>query len=206
MLGQITENIFIYDKGGQNAAILAQIEDLHSLNSFTTDNIYRLHQYTQNVVPKVLIFHISDAQSVAELKSIIQHRQNDYPLIVVTSPSVEVPLSPQIAHYVNADNKVELLDIIESYSVGGKKHDILLLDTYSAMTSPFKIALQQKAYKIFEVHNIEAAQQYLARNKPRIVGIEYVPAFIPARHTLQHTHIFYVDRAQDITEIEKFLH
>lgn len=206
MLGHIAENIFIYNKEKQNFNMLAPIEDLHSLNSFVTDNIYQLYQYTQNIAPKVLIFNITDTQSLADLKSIIKHRQNNYPLIVISPPTFEIPLHPQIAHYLKTNNLPELLDIIESYGVGGKKHDILLLDTYLLTPSPLKIALQQKSYKIFEVHNIEAAKHYLNRNKPKIVGIEYVPVFIPARHTLQHSHIFYVDRAQDITEIEKFLH
>lgn len=206
MLTHTTENIFIYNKSTQNATILAQLADLQSLSSFTTDNIYQLYQYAQTVVPKVLIFHLSDTQSIADLKSIIQHRQNDYPLIVVASPTVEFPLYPEIAHYIKAENITELADITESYSIGGKRHDILLLDTYSTTVSPLKATLKYKGYKVFEVHNVQAAQQYLNRNNPKIIGIEYVPTLIPARHTLRHTHIFYVDRAQDITEIEKFLH
>ena len=98
------------------------------------------------------------------------------------------------------------MDITESYCLGGKKHDILLLDTYSKQYNPLKFALLEQGYSIFEVHNIDAAKLYLSQNKPRIVGIEYTPTFIPARHTLLHNHIFYVDRAQDITEIKKFLH
>jgi hypothetical protein len=201
-----SKQVFIYDKGIKNQTFSPLLRDFHNFNAFTSGNIYQLHRYAQTITPQVLLFYVTDAQSLVDLDTIIKHRQTDYPLIVILSANMQAPLYPQIAHYIAADNNDELVDIIESYNIGGKKHNVMLIDTYSPSSNPLKTALKHKGYSIFEVHNIEAAKHYLARNKPQVIGVEYVPTFIPARHTLQHSHIFYVDRAQDITEIEKFLH
>ena len=199
-------HIFIYNRPVQSFPFFAQINDFDTFSAFSTNNIYQLHQYTQKIVPQLLVFNIINEKSLSELKILIENRASDFPLIVVSPAYIKIPPYPQIAHYVTAENEKQLQDIIESYSIGGKTHDILLVDAYNPQVCPFKESLYHKGYSVFEVHNIEAAQQYLMRNKPRIVGVEYAPNFIPARHTLQHNRIFYVDRAQDITEIEKFLH
>ena len=206
MIQARSEQIFIYNGNMQKNFGIEQLSDFFDFNTFSTDNIYQLHQYAQKITPQVLIFNISNEKSLADLQTAMANFAGDIPLIVTAPRNFKIPPYSQIAHYVAAENEREILDIVESYSIGGKTHDVLLVDAYSPKVCPLKEALYNKGYSIFEVHNIEAARQYLMRNKPRIVGVEYVPAFIPARHTLQHSRIFYVDREQDITEIEKFLH
>ena len=206
MIHSSTEQIFIYNGNPQNALFFSRFEDLHSFGTFTTENIFQLQQYTQAISPRVLIFNITDAQTLADLKTILHHTPPKYPLIVVAPRSIHLQPNENVAHYIPADDPQMLTDVVESYCLGNRRHDVMLLASYSAESYPLKTALLQDNHSVFEVHHPEAARLYLARNKPRIVCIEYSPAFIPARHTLLHPHIFYVDRAQDITEIKKFLH
>ena len=79
--------------------------DLDEIATYTTDNIYQLYQYTRALKPKVLIFNIKDESSLADLQSIINTEQNNYPLIVLISPQMQIPNFPQIAHYILRDDK-----------------------------------------------------------------------------------------------------
>lgn len=200
-----TEKVFIYNNKASNNLFFQQLEDLHSFSSFSTDNIFQLQQYTQALTPRVLIFNITDAQTLADLKSTLKHHLPEYPLIVVAPESMNLEANENVAHYIKSGDLTTLTDVVESYCLGGKRHDIMLLTAHTQEQTPLQNALRAEKYSIFEVHKVEAAQQYLARNNPRIVCVEYSPRFIVARHTLQHPHIFYVDREQDITEIKKFL-
>jgi hypothetical protein len=201
-----TEKVFIYNNRTGNNLFFNRLEDLRSFSSFSTDNIFQLQQYTQAFAPRVLIFNITDAQALADLKSTLNHHLPNYPLIVVVPESIDLQPNENVAHYIKAGDLTTLTDVVESYCLGEKKHDIMLLTTYTQEQTPLQKALSAEKYSIFEVHKIEAAQQYLARNNPRIVCVEYSPRFIVGRHMLQHQHIFYVDREQDITEIKKILH
>lgn len=200
-----TEKVFIYNNKASNNLFFQQLEDLHSFSSFSTDNIFQLQQYTEALTPRVTIFNITDAASLADLKSSLNHHTPVSPLVVVAPESMRLEPNENVAHYIRAGDMAQLTDVVESYCLGGKRHDIMLLSTYTQEQTPLQKALRAEKYSVFEVHRAEAAQQYLARNNPRIVCVEYTPRFIVARHLLQHPHIFYVDRAQDITEIKKFL-
>ncbi|MBR1756566.1 MAG: hypothetical protein IJ738_03245 [Alphaproteobacteria bacterium] len=200
-----TEKVFIYNNKASNNLFFQQLEDLHSFSSFSTDNIFQLQQYTEALTPRVTIFNITDAASLADLKSSLNHHTPVSPLVVVAPESMRLEANENVAHYIRAGDMAQLTDVVESYCLGNKKHDVMLLLSYSSTQSPLQKALSDEGYSIFSVHQAEAARQYLARNKPRIVCVEYAPRFIVARHMLFHPHIFYVDRAQDITEIKKFL-
>ena len=206
MLHSLSEQVYIYNPNPQNDALIQQIADLHTFDTFSTNNIYQLHQYLQILPPKVMVFNIHDVQSLADLKSTLQNPPRNIPLIVVAAPSIEIDNHPAIAHYLPENKQSDLLDIVESYCMGNKKHDVMLLSLYSSPDYPLKRSFQDRHYRLFEVHNVDAALLYLSKNQPRIVCIEYTPQFIVARHTLQHSHIFYVDRQQDIDKKEKFLH
>ncbi|MBO6290263.1 MAG: hypothetical protein J6N45_08075 [Alphaproteobacteria bacterium] len=205
MMYSSAEKVFIYNNDAENSVFFQQLQDLSSFDSFTTNNVYKLQQYTEALTPRVTIFNITDAASLADLKSSLNHHTPVSPLVVVAPESMRLEPNENVAHYIRAGDMAQLTDVVESYCLGNKKHDVMLLLSYSSTQSPLQKALSDEGYSIFSVHQAEAARQYLARNKPRIVCVEYAPRFIVARHMLFHPHIFYVDRAQDITEIKKFL-
>ena len=206
MLQNSPQQIFIYGSPMIDNAAWEYLTENHRVQTFQTDNIYQLQQYTLEITPQILIFNISDAASLVALKQTLARLKNT-PLIILLSPPIEISNLPQVAHHLHHPvNLAELTKIVECYSLGHHQHDALLLDSPNQSSSPLKQKLLQSGYSVFETHTIAAAQLYLQKNTARAVLIEYMPQFIAGRHYLRHERIFYVDRHQDITEISKFLH
>ncbi len=201
-------DIFYFDarRGVQSA--FNDIFENKTLKTFTTDNIYQFLRYAREVSPEVMIFNLSgaDRQTAITVQSFKQEMFGDFPIIVMYSQNDSFEPNPRVAHYLSMPlDYHRLSDIIESYSFGAKKHQILLLDRFSSQSDKLHEWLAARNISYFEVHNIDAAARYLHKNQPYAVWIEYAPEFISARHTLPHQRIFYVDRHQDIAEIQKFL-
>ena len=206
MLQSLPQQIFIYGSPIIDNTVWEHLTENHRVQTFQTDNIYQLQQYSLEITPQILIFNISDAASLVALKQTLT-RLKTTPLIILLSPPIEISHLPPVAHHLHHPvNLAELTEIIESYSLGHHQHDALLLDSPNKNFNPLKQKLLQAGYSVFETHTVAAAQLYLQKNTAHAVLIEYMPQFIAGRHYLQHERIFYVDRQQDITEISKFLH
>lgn len=202
-------HIFIYDEKAKKESVLQNILSNNVYRTFHTGNAFEFIKYSKEITPDIIIFNLDD-ESKNHL-SIIEHfrTENDaisYPIIMIQKINPKFSVHPKVAHYIHlpSDSK-KLDDIIESYCIGHKKHDIMLLDNYSSHYDKLHQSLDTGGYSYFEVHNENAAELYLSKNNPQIVCIEYSPQMITAKHNLSHNQIFYVDRDQDITEIKKFL-
>lgn len=202
-------NIFYFDT---NHGIRLAFDDLFaekSLQTFTSDNIYQFLRYSHEMPPNVMIFNLSGNNKPPS--EIIENFSNhptsaQYPIIVIKGQNEFFEIHPLIAHYLNMPLDFhKLSDLIESYSFGHKKHQLMLLDRYSPHSDKLHEWLAARNISYFEVHNADAAVAYLSKNQPQAVWIEYVPEFIAARHYLSHPRIFYVDRHQDTDEIQKIL-
>ncbi len=207
MIENNSGRIFVYDDNRPMLSAFKDIFDSRSLRMFGTDNMYKLLNYTGEITPNVMVFDLSDGISAASFKEFIaQNTAANCPIIVIKPQHTAFNFFPEIAHYLHFPADMhKFTDIIESYCIGGKRHDVLLLDSYSENAGKFRQQLEQYGYTYFEVHNDNAARIYLSKNNPKAVCIEYTPHFIAAHHYLRHNRIFYVDREQDITEIKKFI-
>lgn len=206
MLQSSSQQIFIYGQPDIASDFWKNLTETHQVQTFQTDNIYQLQQYTKEISPEILIFNVNDATSLVDFKHAVARLEYS-PLVILISPRTEISNIPHVAHHLQYPICCsELKEIIESYSIGHKRHDVLLIDRSVGHFNPLKQQLLEAQYRIFEVHTIDAAKLYLDRNVTKTVLIEYMPQFIAGRHYLQHSRIFYVDRQQDITEISKFLH
>ena len=201
--------IFVYDGKAAQLRAYKDFFALRTLQMFGTDNIYKLTQYAEEIPPEIMIFNLGDnpQQTASALNWLATKSEITYPVIVLNPHNENFVPNRHIAHYLTApfDNR-KFMDIIDSYCIGNKHHQVLLLDTLTALPSPVSRQLQQHGYNFFETHTGCAANLYLSKNTPDIVCIEYSLPFILERHHLQHNRIFYVDRQQDIAEIEAFLH
>ena len=202
--------VFIYD---DNIPMLHEFEKMlwqHDLETFGTNNVYKLLQYSKEINPDVLIFEVDNEQTPA--KATLNHIGKEintelYPIIIVRPEGQKFSTYKEIAHYIHSPIDItKFIDIIESYCVGNKKHDIMLVSSYNEEKTPFIKQIEQCGVDYFHVHNEDAAKLYLTKNNPQIVCVEYSPTYISARHNLHHPHVFYVDSHQDITEIKNFLH
>ena len=201
--------IFVYDSAVAQLSAYQDFFASRSLNMFGTDNIYQLTQYSREISPEIMVFNLNDnPQAVTSAISHLSEEQHIYyPIIVLNPHNVAFVPPAQVAHYLKAPiNVKKFTDIIESYCIGYKQHQILLLDSVQAEQSRLSRQMEEQNYNYFEVHNGEAANRYLSKNSPQLVCIEYSVPFILERHNLEHDRIIYVDRHQDIAEIERFLH
>ena len=202
-------HVFVYDNTEQKTPILQDILSSGVYKTFTTSNAYQFLQYTGEITPDVMIFNLDDNNKYSRetLENFGRQINMTNCPIILTKPQIQ-PFSPhlRIAHYIHLPLETKKLnDIVESYCLGNKEHQIMLLSTYSPQYDKLHRSLDIGGYSYFEVHNEQAAEIYLNKNNPQTVFIEYNPTLIAARHNLRHNRIFYVDRRQDITEIERFL-
>lgn len=206
MLNNIRGQVFLYGNQQLQEKNFGDFFAGQSLKMFGSDNLYQIIRYAKEISPDIMVFHLTD-----EKFHPIEHFSNEinetpYPIIVIQSNNKMFYKHPSVAHYLRIPQDLEKLsDIAESYSLGHKNHQILLLDTFSEKFDTLHKYISQNNYSFFEVHNTKAAELYLQKNTPKVVCVEYTPQFIAARHKLTHERIFYVDRTQDITEIKKFL-
>lgn len=202
-------HVFVYNNTTQNTAILQGILDSDAYKTFSTNNVYQFLQYAKGLTPDIMILNLDDAKKHSEETTQSFDRQiaaTSYPIVLTKPPAQKFSVHQRVAHYLNLPLEIaKLHDILESYCLGHKNHQILLLCEYSAQYNKLHRSLDVGKYTYFEVHNIDAAEIYLQKNNPQTVFVEYSPKFIAARHNIKHDNVFYVDKEQDIAEIEKFL-
>lgn len=201
--------VFVYNNTGQNAAMLQSFLYSGVYKTFNTANIYQFLQYAKELTPNVMIFNLDDEKKLSEETTESFNTQinfTSYPIVLTKPHTQKFSTHKRIAHYIHLPLELaKLQDIVESYCIGHKNHQIMLLCEYSSQYDTLHRSLDIGGYSYFEVHNIQAAEIYLQKNNPQTVFVEYTPNLLTARHSLRHDNVFYVDRQQDITEIEKFL-
>ena len=204
MLGKV----FLYN---ENKAGLSNFNDFfadRSLQMFGSDNLYHIIKYAREINPDMMIFSIQNEceKTFSPISQFEEAINAQYPIIVIRNDNTPFKMHSGVAHYLRLPRDIKkFTDITESYALGGKKHQIMLLDSYSENTSPIKRQLDTNNIPYFEVHSEIAAEIYLRKNAPQTVFIENTEAYKTACLRLKHNRIFYVDRQQDITEIKKFL-
>ena len=202
-------NVFYFDPSHGIRSAFNDLFDDKSLQTFTTDNLYQFLRYSREMIPSVMVFNLSGSnnQTLEIIKNFANKPDSEqYPIIVIRGQNENFEIHPRIAHYLSMPFDFhKLYDLIESYSFGHKRHQLMLLDRYSPRSDKLHEWLAARNISYFEVHNPDAAAAYLQKNQPHAVWIEYTPEFITARHNLSHPRIFYVDRHQDTDEIQKFL-
>ena len=200
--------VLVFDRNKNNLAILQKILAKRNIKMFGTDNVFRLLNYLKELKTNALLIavHSHDKPALALLSELNKHSLN-FPLILIKPKRVTLPFSVRAAHYLSAeDMHKRLFDILESYSLGNKSHKLMLFNAYKPENPSFcELIPELKDGDCFEVHSKEAAQQYLLKNEPQVICVEYGQPFTPVTRQLNRPHIFYVDRPQDIAEIQKFL-
>lgn len=200
--------IVAFDRSRLNLKILQNALSKRHIKMFGTDNLFRLLNYINELKIDALLItvHHNDKPANALLEELSKPNIR-FPLIILKPQKLTLHQNIQAAHYLSeADSAKRLLNILESYSLGCKQHRVMLLNKYSPNTESFCTLIPElNDSNCFEVHNQNAARQYLEKNSPDVICVEYGQHFTPVPHLMNRPHIFYVDRQQDIAEIRKFL-
>ena len=149
-------NIVIYNEQ-QN--LLTDFENLlnnRMLTTFGTNNIYQFVKYSRELFPDVMILNLesSDASMLEEFHSWITYEnKQSYPIIVLMQNNRKINVNPHIAHYLILPiDAAKLAYIVESYCLGHKHHQIMLLSSYSDEYDKLHQSLDYGQYNYFEVH------------------------------------------------------
>lgn len=200
-------NIFLYNNNQANKEIYHQNFENMGYFLFDTDNLHKFTLYHKEIMPDILLFDFAKETPIEFISSLERRfERSKIPLIVVTEAPKALIFHPSIAHYLtHAAAKEKLLDIIESYCIGNKKHHILYINLKPYERPDFANSVTAKGYSLFEVHNISAASSYLEKNTPSAVCINFEPALSKTQKLLSFPKIFYVQNSQNVKELEQFL-
>lgn len=201
--------IFVYDTDKKRLGEVKEYFEIRGFELFGTDNIYQLLNYARELNPDIIIFRVEENYNPvrASLSKLIPDVSGrNYPIVLIKPKQFEFVYHKGVAHYLHSPFKMsDLLEIVESYCVGQKKHHVMLLDRYCENRNNLAQQIKKSEYKCFEVHNEEAAELYLKKNSPQAVCIECAKGFVKAPARVNLSKIFYVDSQDDIAEIKKFL-
>ena len=201
-------NIFLYNTNQINKQLYHNELEKRGYFIFDTDNLHKFSLYNKEITPDVLLFDF-DRHTKNSFIISLEHRfeRSKIPLIVVSEAPVALIYHPSISHYLTHDKaKTDLLNIIETYSVGNKLDHILYINLKPYEPSNFTRSAKEKGYKIFEVNNINSASIYLKKNHPSIICINFLPSLSKTKKLFSHPKTFYVENKQNVEEIEHFLH
>jgi hypothetical protein len=200
-------NIFIYNNNKTNKELYHQGLQERGYFLFDTDNLHQFSMYHKEITPNVMLFDF-DRQTPLDFITSLERRfeRSTIPLIIVSEAPKALIYHPSVSHYLTHNEaKKELLDILESYCIGGKHHDILYVNLKPYEKPIFTTSVRAKNYSLFEVHNITAAKAYLEKNRSSVICINFLPALSKSQQLFAFPKTFYVENTQNVKEIEQFL-
>lgn len=201
-------NIFLYNNNNINKTIYHENLEKLGYYLFDTDNLYKFTLYNKEITPNIILFDFAPKTSTNFITS-LEHRfeRSDIPIIVVSEEPKALIYHPSISHYITHDEaQKEINNIIETYCIGNKNHQILYINLKPYEKSDFYKSIQNSKYSTFEVHTINAAQTYLQKNTPSIICTNFHPALSKSKKIFSFPNTFYVENTQNIKEFEQFLH
>lgn len=203
-----TGNIFLYNNNTINKELYHQYLENMGYFIFDTDNLHKFTLYHKEITPDVILFDFARLTPFDYITSLEnQFERSAVPLIVVSEAPKALIYHPSIAHYLTHDTaKKQLLNILESYCIGNKKHHVLYINLKPYERSDFAKSVINEGYTLFEVHNTKAAASYLEKNTPSVICVNFKPALSKSQKAFAHPKTFYVQNSQNIKEIEQFLH
>jgi polar-differentiation response regulator divK len=183
----------------------------HGFDVFTTDNAYKFILYAREIHPDIFILDINMPvmngwEVVLRLKR--EERLKHIPVVMLTvRHDKRLAHAYGIANYLNKPlDAPGLLDVVESYCVGSKNHDILLLGDFWPESNILRTEMSRRQWVFFEVYDLEAAELYLSKNRPKAVCLGMPEDKCEqARLRLNHPLIMPLRNMQDLNNLERFI-
>lgn len=178
---------------------------------FATENAYKFLQYAGEIVPDILILDLNIPEMNGwQILNSVRHIDglDETPIILLTvNAERDLAASRGVAHYVRKPSPMgDVLELVETYCVGDKKHDVLLVDGYEPFDESLCLALAKQALSCFEVHDVNAAKCYLRKNHPRCVCLQLpFERYKQIEAEIEHDKIFYVENATNLENLASLL-
>lgn len=199
--------IFMLDDDGIILDLYKELFEAKGYEVFATTNAYKLLLYAKEISPDIFILDVN-MPGVSGWEVLQKINQDDLlreiPVLMLSvSRDIDLAIAKGAAHFLNKPVELKRLnEIIESYCIGSKHHDLLLLEDFDALNSPFEKSVINRRLNYFGVHDLRAAKRYLQKNLPEMVCVCYSQMdFDEAKKQLKHDKIYRVDRDQNINDI-----
>lgn len=199
--------IFMLDDDGIILDLYKELFEAKGYEVFATTNAYKLLLYAKEISPDIFILDVN-MPGINGWEVLQRINQDDFlqeiPVLMLSvSRDIDLAIAKGAAHFLNKPVEPEKLnEIIESYCIGNKHHDLLLLEDFDALNSPFEKSLVSRRLNYFGVHDLRAAKRYLQKNLPEMVCVCYSQMdFDEAKKQLKHDKIYRVDKEQTIDDI-----
>ena len=178
---------------------------------FATANAYQFLLYAKELMPDLFILDINMPEITGwEVMNRLaaEDRTSEIPVIVM-SVLADKALAVQkgAAHYLNKPVKLEdLLEILEAYCIGNKKHDVLLLEDFEPMKKSLRQRMEERRWSCFEVNDLKAAKRYLQKNNPKVVVVNLPKNRLgQVLNELKHPLIRYLESYEQVDGLEELL-
>lgn len=178
---------------------------------FATANAYKFIRYAIEMEPDLFILDLNmpDISGWEVLEAVDQvEKLKPVPVILLTVRAErDLAVGRGVAHYVNKPSRMEnILELVETYCVGKKKHDVLLVDGYEPLDNTMCFAITKQNLSCFEVHDVDAAKCYLRKNHPRCVCLQLpFDYYKKIEFEIEHDKIFYVENAANLENLASLL-
>lgn len=199
--------IFMLDDDGIILDLYKELLEAKGYEVFATTNAYKLLLYAKEISPDIFILDVN-MPGVSGWEVLQRINQDNFlqeiPVLMLSvSRDIDLAIAKGAAHFLNKPVELERLnEIIESYCIGNKHHDLLLLEDFDALNSPFEKSVVSRRLNYFGVHDLRAAKRYLQKNLPEMVCVCYSQMdFDEAKKQLRHDKIYRVDKEQNINDI-----
>ena len=174
---------------------------------FTTDNAYQFLLYGREIVPDVMFLDINmprvNGWEVLE-KINSDELLKEVPIAVLSvNQDEDLAGARGVSHFLYKPLAIEeVFELLESYCVGGRNHDLLLIEDYEPLFNGLKEKLKKLNRTCFCTNNVKGAKRYLKKNKPKKICVRMSrERFLPVQDELAGQELFRVDNLQEIENI-----
>lgn len=199
--------VFMLEDDLSSLDIFRELFNARGYDVFATDNSYKFLLYAREIRPDIFILDVNMPQTGGwEILRLLKREGvlQDIPVVMftLTNYAVDPDIAEGAAHFLRKPLDLEkLFDIVGSYCLGGRRHDVLLLEDYVPEISYLEKSIYDKKLSCFLVHDVTAARKYLNKNKPQAVCLVCDDErYTVWRPQLNHNNIFRLAATQSIDE------
>ena len=199
--------VFILDDDRLFLRIYQQLLEAKGYEVFATDNAYKFILYGREVLPDVFFLDVNmPKMSGWEVLDRINHDKalEEVPVVVLSvNQDEDLADVKGAAHFLCKPlDMEELTEILESYCLGHKDHDILLLEGYEPMFSCCRSIREKTRKSCFCTHDLKGAKKYLKKNKPgKIIVRHSKEKFGQIQKELSGREMFRAETFQDVENL-----
>lgn len=206
MVGVNVGKVFILDDDPFFLDLCKSILETRDFEVFAEAKVDKFLQHIYSQIPDVVVLDVNMPQASAwEVLPFLFERFKTYVPIVLTTVEADKELAAAkgIAHYFSKPLDIpRFIDVLEAYCLGGKKHDVLMIEDYRPFETPLREEVRHQGFSCFGVYDFAAAELYLQKNFPKVICVgtsrERFECF---KAKLSHSNIIYVENRQAIKNL-----